>query len=302
MEVKEAIEPKPRETRCDDRVLLGSNLFQVLIVDIVNIFNGINLDTTVNLCIIPSSSCNDKEKTSCVLLCFDKEDLCLKARHLFVPSDPRECEPFHSRFPHFQSFLTLVEYRLWFSRLFLSLFSSFVWPHIFISTMDLVNNEAAPSSRQRKASYRRQSSCPFLKKPVPRLNLDLQDQSSPNRQSSNPKRPANYNSIERGGDEPSEDTTPTTRALDRHLSLTDLIAIGVGGTVGSGFFVLAGLVSHQYAGPSAVISWLIAGIAACISGCCYAELSARIPLPGSTYAYSYVAMGELPAVLAAGKL
>jgi APA family basic amino acid/polyamine antiporter len=90
--------------------------------------------------------------------------------------------------------------------------------------------------------------------------------------------------------------------MDRHLSLMDLIAIGVGGTIGSGLFVLCGLVSHEYAGPSAVISWAIAGFAACLSGCCYAEVSARIPFSGSAYSYSYVAMGELPAVLAAACL
>jgi len=91
-------------------------------------------------------------------------------------------------------------------------------------------------------------------------------------------------------------------ALERHLSLVDLIAIGVGGTIGSGLFVLAGLVAHEYAGPSTIISWAISGATACLSGCCYAELSARIPLSGSAYAYSYVAMGELPAVLAAACL
>lgn len=92
---------------------------------------------------------------------------------------------------------------------------------------------------------------------------------------------------------------PPSEGLERHLSLLDLIAIGVGGTIGSGLFVLAGLVAHSYAGPSTVVSWAISGFAACLSGCCYAELAARIPHSGGTYAYSYVAMGELPAVLAA---
>jgi amino acid transporter len=104
-------------------------------------------------------------------------------------------------------------------------------------------------------------------------------------------------------DDDYETTTPgNTRVLERHLTLIDLVAIGVGGTIGSGLFVLAGLVAHEYAGPSAILSWLVSGIAALLSGCCYAELAARIPLAGSTYAYSYVAMGELPAVLAAACL
>jgi len=93
--------------------------------------------------------------------------------------------------------------------------------------------------------------------------------------------------------------TSSSKSLDRHLTLTDLIAVGVGGTIGSGLFVLAGLVSHEYAGPSAVASWGISGLAALISGACYAELASRIPIAGSAYAYTFVAVGEWPAFLAA---
>lgn len=87
--------------------------------------------------------------------------------------------------------------------------------------------------------------------------------------------------------------------LERHLSLLDLVSIGIGGTVGSGLFVLCGLVAHEYAGPSTAISWALSGFAACISGCCYAEMASRVPAAGSAYAYCFVSMGELPAVLAA---
>lgn len=61
--------------------------------------------------------------------------------------------------------------------------------------------------------------------------------------------------------------------LRRHLSLFDLVCVGVGGTIGSGIFVLCGLISHSYAGPSTFISWGIAGLAASFSGVCFAELS-----------------------------
>eukprot|EP00566_Odontella_aurita_P005858 CAMPEP_0113596604 /NCGR_PEP_ID=MMETSP0015_2-20120614/40445_1 /TAXON_ID=2838 /ORGANISM="Odontella" /LENGTH=580 /DNA_ID=CAMNT_0000504171 /DNA_START=298 /DNA_END=2040 /DNA_ORIENTATION=+ /assembly_acc=CAM_ASM_000160 len=86
--------------------------------------------------------------------------------------------------------------------------------------------------------------------------------------------------------------------LKRHLSLFDLVCVGVGATVGSGIFVLCGLIAHDYAGPATVISWAIAGVAACFSGLCYAELAGKYPTAGSSYAYSYVSMGELPAVIA----
>lgn len=88
-------------------------------------------------------------------------------------------------------------------------------------------------------------------------------------------------------------------AMERHLSLWDLIAIGVGGTIGSGLFVLAGLVAHKYAGPAAVLSWILSGVAACLSGSCYAELATHIHTPGGAYAYAYAGLGEFPAVLTA---
>lgn len=91
----------------------------------------------------------------------------------------------------------------------------------------------------------------------------------------------------------------SSRSLQRHLKLKDLVMIGVGGTIGSGLFVICGLITNQYAGPASIISWIISGGAALISGICYAELSSRIPLAGSAYAYTFVAMGELPAVIAA---
>jgi len=99
-------------------------------------------------------------------------------------------------------------------------------------------------------------------------------------------------------------STKQTKAslTERHLTLFDLVSIGVGGTIGSGIFVLCGLVARDYAGPAVVYSWIIAGIAACFSGCCYAELSGRIPTAGSSYAYAYASMGELIAFLTAACL
>jgi APA family basic amino acid/polyamine antiporter len=88
------------------------------------------------------------------------------------------------------------------------------------------------------------------------------------------------------------------KKLERNLSLFDLICIGIGGTVGSGVFVLSPIIAHDYAGPSIIWSWLIAGIACLCSACAYAELSGRYPQSGSAYVYANVALGELPAVIA----
>ncbi len=87
--------------------------------------------------------------------------------------------------------------------------------------------------------------------------------------------------------------------LVRSLSLWDLVSIGVGGTVGSGIFVLTGLITHRYSGGGVIYSWLIAGMACLMSALSYAELSSLISLGGSSYVYTYIALGELPAFISA---
>ncbi|KAG6961864.1 hypothetical protein JG688_00008876 [Phytophthora aleatoria] len=86
--------------------------------------------------------------------------------------------------------------------------------------------------------------------------------------------------------------------MERTLGLFDLIMIGIGGTVGSGVFATAGLIASSYAGPAATLSWLLAGIGCLLSGLSFMELACLIPSAGSTYAYAYHALGELPALIA----
>ena len=83
--------------------------------------------------------------------------------------------------------------------------------------------------------------------------------------------------------------------LKRCLGKFDLIAYGIGTTVGAGVFVMSGLIAREDSGPSVALSYLFAGIAACLSGLCYAEFSARYPVAGSAYTYSYASMGEFVA-------
>ncbi|KAJ1294348.1 hypothetical protein BS78_01G139900 [Paspalum vaginatum] len=80
--------------------------------------------------------------------------------------------------------------------------------------------------------------------------------------------------------------------LAKELNVPELVAIGVGSTVGAGVYVLVGTVARELAGPALTISFLIAGIAAALSAFCYAELASRCPSAGSAYHYSYICVGE----------
>ena len=108
------------------------------------------------------------------------------------------------------------------------------------------------------------------------------------------------------------------RLMKRTLSAFDLIAFGVGATIGSGIFALTGTacagqapinqhwlstpiinfalnspIGRAAAGPALVISFLIAAFACGLAALCYAELAAMIPVSGSAYTFAHAALGEV---------
>ncbi|WP_426690459.1 amino acid permease [Rhodanobacter ginsengiterrae] len=81
----------------------------------------------------------------------------------------------------------------------------------------------------------------------------------------------------------------------RVLGLWQLTAIGIGGIIGVGIFVLAGQQAAMNAGPAVAISFLIAGVGSACAALCYAEFAGLIPVTGSAYTYGYAVLGEFAA-------
>lgn len=89
--------------------------------------------------------------------------------------------------------------------------------------------------------------------------------------------------------------------LGRTLGLFPLTMIGVGATIGTGiFFTMVEAVPK--AGPSVVLSFLIAAITAGLTALCYAELADRVPASGSSYSFAYATVGEFGAFVVAACL
>jgi APA family basic amino acid/polyamine antiporter len=84
-------------------------------------------------------------------------------------------------------------------------------------------------------------------------------------------------------------------ALKRTLGPGALVAIGIGGIIGTGIFVLTGTAAANHAGPALTLSFILAAFGCVFAGLCYAEFSSMVPVSGSAYAYSYATLGEFTA-------
>lgn len=73
--------------------------------------------------------------------------------------------------------------------------------------------------------------------------------------------------------------------LKREIGLFGATALGVGAIIGSGIFIVTGIVAG-IAGPAMIFSVLIAGMIALFSAMSIAELGAYLPEEGGTYVYA----------------
>src|SRR5246127_5703082 len=85
------------------------------------------------------------------------------------------------------------------------------------------------------------------------------------------------------------------RPLRRTLSALNLVALGIGGIIGAGIFILTGHAAAEYAGPAVTLSFGLGAIACAFAGLCYAEMASTVPISGSAYTYAYATLGELVA-------
>ncbi|MRX54536.1 amino acid permease [Bacillus idriensis] len=87
------------------------------------------------------------------------------------------------------------------------------------------------------------------------------------------------------------------KSLDRTMGAFDLTLLGIGAIVGTGIFVLTGVVAAEAAGPALILSFILSGIACALAAFCYAEFASSVPISGSVYTYTYATLGELFAFL-----
>lgn len=78
---------------------------------------------------------------------------------------------------------------------------------------------------------------------------------------------------------------------DKKIGFFESVTILIGGMIGSAIFSLSGITMLS-AGPSSVLSWLIAGIIMLSYGMLVCELSCRYPQSGGVYVFPRKAFGE----------
>lgn len=85
--------------------------------------------------------------------------------------------------------------------------------------------------------------------------------------------------------------------LKREIGLFGATALGIGAIIGSGIFIVTGIVAGV-AGPAMIFSVIIAGFIAIFSAMSVSELGAYLPEEGGTYAYAQKLISPLAGFIA----
>lgn len=87
-----------------------------------------------------------------------------------------------------------------------------------------------------------------------------------------------------------------TTALKRDVGVFGAASIGIANIIGAGIFVLSG-VAAGLAGPSVILSFLMAGFVSLLTAVSSSELASYITETGASYSYAKRAFGKFPAFL-----
>jgi APA family basic amino acid/polyamine antiporter len=86
-------------------------------------------------------------------------------------------------------------------------------------------------------------------------------------------------------------SSESTSQLRRVLTLREAVALGIGGTIDGGIFVLVGTAAER-AGPGAALAFVCAFCLSLFIALPYAELACRYPLAGGGYAFARTLLGR----------
>ncbi|WP_439689504.1 APC family permease [Curtobacterium sp. SP.BCp] len=89
------------------------------------------------------------------------------------------------------------------------------------------------------------------------------------------------------------DSEEQGRSLKRSLKTFDIAAMGIAVAVGAGIFSVGANAAANFAGPSVIVSFILAAVTCGLAIMCYAEFASTIPVAGSAYTFTYATMGEL---------
>jgi APA family basic amino acid/polyamine antiporter len=91
-----------------------------------------------------------------------------------------------------------------------------------------------------------------------------------------------------------QEITMANKELVRTLGLTEILMLGIGGTMGAGVFVLTGHAAGMV-GPAVILVFFLAALQSLPNALSYAELASSFPVAGGGYAYISKAMkGMVP--------